>query len=73
MDWSGIRDDTSAMSDPGKTDDLMLENGSLMVAGEFRRRPGFGARIENSGIVCAEINARVVFVLSNGDIQSNAQ
>lgn len=73
MKWDGIRDDTTDVSDPGETDDALLENGSFRTAGEFSRRPGFGARIANAGIVCAEINGYVVFIKSTGNIESEPQ
>lgn len=73
MKWQGIIDNGSDVSDPGQTEDSVLENGALRVDGEFRRRPGFGARIANTGIVCAEINGYVVFIKSNGNIESESQ
>lgn len=73
MEWTGIRDNVTDVASVGDIGVSMLENGSLMVDGEFARRPGFGAKIAASGIVCAEIGAYVVFVTSLGDIVSEAQ
>lgn len=73
IEWDGIVDDETDISDAGSTGIAFLENGSLVVRGEFSRRPGFGARLVSSGIVSAEIAALVVFVKSDGSIVSEVQ
>lgn len=73
MKWQGIRDSQTDVSPRGETTTVRLENGTLTVRGEFQRRPGIGAQIVNTGIVCAEVNGRVVFVKANGNIESEAQ
>lgn len=73
MEWDGIQDDVTDIADRGETSVRYLENGSLLVRGEFSRRPGFGARIDSSGIACAEIAALVVWVTASGTIVSDAQ
>lgn len=50
-----------------------VENMSFFVKGELRRRLGFGAQIVNTGMVVGEINGLVVFVKSNGNIESESQ
>jgi hypothetical protein len=73
VEWDGIQDDATDIADAGQTSVRFLENGSLIVRGEFSRRPGFGARLPASGIACAEIAALVVWVRDDGTIVSAAQ
>jgi hypothetical protein len=73
VEWDGIQDDVTDIADPGVTSVRSLWNGSLVVRGEFSRRPGFGARMPSSGIVCAEIAELVVWVKDDGTIVSAPQ
>ena len=67
--WQGIQDNVTDVGD-GLT---AVENMSFYTNGELGRRLGFGARIANSGLVCGEIAGLVVFVKSNGNIESESQ
>ncbi len=67
MTWKGITDN---QTDVG-SGQLTIENSSYFVKGELQRRPGFGARIAQIGIVVAEQGAYLMYVTSGGAIVSN--
>jgi hypothetical protein len=70
--WDGIEDDNTDVLE-GENVMNTVENCSYFVNGELGRRPGFGAQIVNTGLVAAEIGAYVIFIKSNGNIESEAQ
>lgn len=69
-DFPGMGDNETDAGGDGLS---VVENMSYFVKGELGRRLGFGARIANTGMVCGEINGYVVFVKSNGNIESESQ
>lgn len=70
--WDGIEDATTDVLDDNNTLNV-VENCNYFTGGELGRRLGFGANIANTGIVCAEINGYVIFIKSNGNIESESQ
>lgn len=70
--WDGIEDNTSdVLTDNNPTN--IVENCTYFITGELGRRPGLGGKIGNSGAVCGELNSYVIFIKSNGNIESESQ
>ncbi len=65
-EWNGIDNTKSDIGD----DIEFIENGDFRVQGELQRRPGYGARLTDAGIVCGEIGSRVLFVHDTGTVTS---
>lgn len=70
--WDGIQDASTDVLEDQNTINV-VENVTYFIEGELGRRPGLGAQIANTGIVVSEIGAYVVFIKSNGNIESEAQ
>lgn len=70
--WDGIEDDsTDVLTERNSLN--VVENMNYFVKGELGRRQGLGGRITNTGIVCGELNGLVIFIKSNGNIESEVQ
>lgn len=71
-DWDGIQDNKSDILN--EEDALStVENCSYFISGELGRRLGLGAQIVNAGLNCAELGSLVIFIKSNGNIESESQ
>lgn len=70
--WNGIEDNSTDLWEEGHPLNT-VENMSYFTGGELGRRPGFGAKISNTGLVCGELNGYVIFIKANGNIESESQ
>lgn len=67
MTWKGITDNQTDIGN-SQSD---IENASFFVQGELLRRPGFGARIAQGGILVSEQGSYLLYITSGGAIVAN--